>query len=301
MTMAGYLFETSRISDFSEMWHQRLHKLGLSYFHMVDCAHGKGDYIAIPTNARIRLQMNLMRLIKEFSINGIVCNVKNEPDNSGKIYGSLVERCFRSVSLWADAASHDGKVEFFFESGAKGAGYANAYFERNRRDPNSPVFKRYGGHTFISKEGNAGIQAADFLAWQYQNFTKKRTSLDLPRLDTRALLRHPHLISDECGEAPVKSVLQNIEESRAYKEVVYYMPKATRQQIEHGSVLIPSTDFTLFQGESKRKVVMACSSCFRALTDRIEISQMRNVIIKCFCGQHSFLPGQWDMRLLVQP
>ena len=68
ITVAGYLFESEKISLFYDQWHHELERYGLPYFHMVDCAHGMPPFNTMEKIERIRLQMKLMNLIKRFSI-----------------------------------------------------------------------------------------------------------------------------------------------------------------------------------------------------------------------------------------
>lgn len=291
ITLAGYLFESKRLDEFCEKWESELKKFDLPFFHMVDCAHGTGIFNKIEKSDRLKIQMNLMRLIKRYSVNGIVANIKNDRKNSGEGFRSLVVCAAESVVRWAMATTYTGKVGYYFEAGANGHGLVGDWFNDVARNPGSTGYYRYGGHSFLPKEGNPGVQAADLLAWQYHNYTKKRKKKDLARLDLRALLRHPHVIDDACGPPPRESSMQSVKASRLNNETVHYLPRATQKQIKTGAIIVMHHDFTPFIGRV-RCGILACPDCFRALAEGYPIAGIRGIIIKCWCGTHCLAPMQ---------
>jgi hypothetical protein len=290
LTLAGYLFESDRMEEFCNAWKTELAIYNLPYFHMVDCAHRSPPFE--------KMQMGLMHLIKRYSINGIVCNIKNRKSNSGGAYFEAARRAVNSAVKWADQTSYSGRIEYFLEAGAFGTGLLDCYFSESAANPASLLYGRYAGHAFIPKEGNPGVQAADLLAWQYQNYTKKRSTNDIARLDLRALLRHPHYIEDDCGALPRESKIQSVSAASKNIEVVYYLPKCDEDK--NGLTLAASKDFTnlYFLNGSNPRNVLACSNCLRALVGGVSIMEINSFIhgandklmIRCWCGTTCLIP-----------
>lgn len=287
MTLAGYLFEQARIDEFCEKWNAELKKFDLPFFHMVDCAHLAKPFDQLSRSESIRLQMKLMRLIKRFSISGIVCNIQNAKDNKGQTYEKVVQKALCLVSDWADASAFGGKIAYFFEAG-DGQGGANEWLNQVSQNPTLSTTHRYAGHAFLPKAGNPGVQAADLLAWQYHNFTKKRDKATLARLDLRALLRHPHMITDDCGELPRKSRSQSIEQSRTSIETVYYLPSVKEEDTHGRSVIVLCKDST-FMIQDNATIILACPNCFRAIGEGTKF-EFRNVIFQCYCKTYCDTP-----------
>jgi hypothetical protein len=257
---------------------------------MVDCAHRAWPFDKMDKVDCTRLQMRLMRIIKETAVTGIVQNIKNVQTNTGGSYFEAAKGAATTVVDWANKTAYNGKIDYFLESGANGKGEVDDWFGQVARDPKRQASYRYAGHSFIPKEDNPGVQAADLLAWQYQNYTKKRQTKNLARLDLRALLRHPHHMNDECGELPREPKIQTVEQSRTRRECIYYLPRASKNQIEHGSVLKPTADFTPVEGSNVGQV-LACPDCLRAVGEDISINFLINIVIRCFCGTYCFCPG----------
>jgi hypothetical protein len=295
LTLAGYLFEAERIDLFSVEWNALLSKYDLPYFHMVDCAPGNPPFHKLGKTDRTKLQMQL-QLIKRYSINGIVCNIPNINDNIGKSYLEGVRGAVRLALEWADKVSFAGNIAYLFEAGATGQGLADGHFQQIATDPASSAAHRYAGHAFLPKAGNPGVQAADLLAWQYHNFTKKRAKAGLARLDLRALLRHPHHMSDLCGDLPREPNIQSVEASRSRIETVYYLPAATHDEIAKAAIFHPKEDLTVMTGVNHGQV-LACPNCFRAVCEGVSVSDLwkklivdHYLMIRCWCGTYCRIP-----------
>lgn len=290
ITVAGYLFEAEKIDRFCDEWITLLRRNDIPYLHMADFAPGNAPFHKIEN--RTRLQMQFMRLIKSHSINGIVCNIQNDKSNNGLSYLTGAKGAVRAVLDWADKTAYDGKIAYFFEAGATGQGLVEGEFQRIAKDPAISASHRYAGHGFLPKEGNPGVQAADFLAWQYHNFTKKRAKADLARLDMRALMRHPHLINDKCGEPPRRSRAQSCGESRGRLEYVHYLPAITPEEAKGLSVLVAGADGfgIMVQGDAAPTGVLACPNCWRSLIESHH-NRVINMAFKCWCGTYSFKPA----------
>lgn len=292
LTVAGYLFEASRIDEFCSRWDAVLAEYGVPYFHMVDCAQKAKHFADMDRNDTIRIAMKLMRLIKWFSINGVVCNVPNVPANSRAHYFDAAQRAARMVSEWAEATTSSEPIAYFFEAGADGWGLVDGWFKEISKAPDSRSKYRYAGHASVPKEGNPGVQAADLLAWQYHNFTKKRAAKDLARLDLRALLRHPHAVADECGEPPRKSEFQSIRASRQRMETVHYLPTVDKNELAQHTVIKTGGDFNVFNSTEKPGLVLACPNCLRAVSEGFGPDQIRSIVIECWCGTFCLAPRQ---------
>lgn len=162
ITIAGYLFEQARIDRFCEEWERLLRLNDIPFLHMTDFAPGNPPYDKIPN--RTQLQMKFMRLIKSYSINGVVCNINNNIDNIGNSYAQCVDKAVSSVIKWADDTAYAGKIAYIFEAGATGHGLVEQRFSEIARCPSMAASHRYAGHGFVPKINNPGVQAADFLA-----------------------------------------------------------------------------------------------------------------------------------------
>lgn len=290
LTVAGYLFEADRIEQFCEEWEGLLAPYQLPYFHMVDCAHGAPPFKHMNRDDRNRLQTALMKLIKRFSVNGIVCNVHNSRDNAGQRYLNAVKAAARLIIEWADRTAYSGRIAYFLESGANGQNLTDGWFHEIAGAPGSVDYYRYAGHAFVPKVGNPGVQAADLLSWQYHNFTKKRVDNNLARLDLRALLRHPHAYSDACGEPPRESEVQSIDQSRRRIETVHYLPTITEETHAGEQIIAPVTDFTPIRSDGST-FVLACPGCLRAIWDGASKGTIKNIAIRCWCGTVCKLPA----------
>lgn len=289
LTVAGYLFDATRIGEFSDKWNELLMQHDLPFLHMKDFAPGKKyPFNKLSRDERVRLQMRFMKLIKTYTVNGIVYSLKNEKDNSGKYYNEAAKKAAYSAVEWANQTSFIGKVSYFFEAGAFGQKLLEAEFQAIASDPALSDAHHYATHGFIPKVGNPGVQAADFLAWQYNHYTGRREKKDVARLDFRALLRHPHKLSDECGQLPRDSAIQTIYESKFRLETVHYLPSIDPSKGRH-PIIEPNTDFTPFIGKTPG-IVLACSNCFRAIAEGIHPRQFSNIGIKCWCGNTCFIP-----------
>lgn len=288
LTLAGYLFEAQRIDRFCEAWDAVLAEYNVPFFHMVDCAHGAPPFDHLKKVDLIRMQMRLMRLIKRYSTNGVVCNISNNLDNAGSSYAEAVELALCTVMEWAEQTAFAGQIAYFLEAGAKGLGLVETIFGRISQDPARTAAHRYGGHAFKPKGGNPGVQAADLLAWQYHNYTKKRADAGVTRLDLRALLRHPHHISDKCGKPARDARLQSVEESQTRIETVYYLPTISEKEATQTTLLVAGSDFTFFESDWS-PVVLACPNCWRAVCE-MPLSHIQGIALKCWCGTYCYTP-----------
>lgn len=294
ITIAGYLFESDRVPEFCDRWNAVLNEYGLPYLHMVDFAPGVNEYAHLKNDpiTRSAIQTRLMRVLRRYSVNGIVINMENDTNRRGKSYFKACERAARTVITWANNTTYDGNIAYFFERGATGQGLLDEFFAR--LDDSQRKDFRCVSHSFLEKAGNPTVQAADLLAWLYQNYTKRRKKRDLARLNLRYLLRTPHLIVDDLGEPPRKSRCESISASHLRFETVYYLPRGAHDP--KGGNLIAKADITIFSGQTKGSI-LACPVCKRAVCEDVALGDFwtpNNVTptmqLLCYCGTWCSLP-----------
>jgi hypothetical protein len=202
--VAGYLFTTEQLQRFEVEWRDALDRLSIASFHMVDCAHGTGNFKGVPAPDRAELVKRLIGIIKRRAEIGIVASVRpadykpfvdGGPTGEFGAYILCLIWCVAGVSAWIGKHGLSGKVAYFFESGHQLQRGAN---EAMYRMANGERFRNlclYHSHTFIGKDGSKAIQAADLLAWQWHRewdnrFGKKRRTR---RLDFMNLLGMSHI------------------------------------------------------------------------------------------------------------
>jgi hypothetical protein len=335
LCVAGYIIEKEQALILNERWNKVLEEYGLPFFHMVDCAHNAWPFDHLTKNQCVQVQMKMMKLIKQHTINGVVATI-NKPDTKFCMppqfrhldaYTLMALLAIDEVQLWMHLTGFEGRATYFFEAGADGQGQANNAINelfqlKERRD-----HAAYAGHAFLPKRGNPCLQAADLLAWQFYNFTKKSIDQKAPRLDFRALMRHPHIVKhvgakemlskgiklgyditlteqqfqdvvDQSGQDyPI--TVQSVAESRVFKESVFYLPRV--KPTPNDATLMMDKDVPTFKGVD-RNLHLACPSCFRVIaydTHPLSIwknfspeSGVLNILCICrtLCGVPEILP-----------
>ena len=199
LCVAGYIIPENARQEFNEKWTETLQRKGLTHFHMVDCAHGNGEFAALSKNDRIYVQTRLIDLIKDSSARGIgamiVASVYEQlmpyHPNMGSAYNYCIWHCLEAAHLWIEELGTPVKIDYHFEQGHKSDGEADrimqfAFSKIGSRGPFG-----YASHTFVDKREVPGVQAADLLAWQM--YTDWRHGMEgRPRRKDFA-----HLISDK--------------------------------------------------------------------------------------------------------
>lgn len=292
ITVAGYIFEESRVQDFEEKWDQVLARFDVPFFHMVDCAHGNSPFDDLDKTERIKLQMVLMGLIKRYSVNGFVCHMDNAKQDG---YVPATQKCLDLVRSWCTTTKYEGDISYFFESGARGQGELDIFMSNLGSSDDLIHRYRYQKHAFLSKLNNPGVQAADFLAWQYQKYTKDRNTRSVGRLDLRALMRHPHVIYDSQGVPPKESAFRSVNKSRSFNESIHYLPR--REARPSDTVIAVMNDIVPLSGNIEGRH-LACANCFRVLVENSTPSEIfqrfavpNNLLLRCWCGRDSLVPA----------
>lgn len=174
LCVAGYVIEEGRVEEFNAKWTETLAQNGLSHFHMVDCAHGAGEFSDISKPDRVAVQTKLIELIRDTSARGVgamvVASVYDELMplhlNMGSAYNYCIWHCLEGVRLWIEERGSPIEVSYHFERGHASEGEADrimhlAFSDREARAPFG-----YTSHAFVDKRSTPGVQAADLLAWQ---------------------------------------------------------------------------------------------------------------------------------------
>jgi len=205
MCVAGYLFERSQAERLTVEWNAQLERFDLPFFHMVDCAHGSGEFSKLEKPERIELQTELIKIANKYARAGFSSTTLSEKFPALSILHPLqggLEQTFNSmfclsgVRRWADVLQYNGPISYFFESGNRPEqAEAGRFMNMICEDPVAREKFRYHSHAFIPKEGNPPVQAADLLAWQ--SYTDRRHALEAKprRADYVALLGPNRILS----------------------------------------------------------------------------------------------------------
>src|SRR5579863_4180303 len=221
MCIAGYVLDSEQCKKLDAEFAEVLHKHGLEFFHMGDCAHGakafktlsKPDRIAIARRMietiKLRVNVGVAVAIAEADYNAVV------PEKHRIFLGTAYTYCTQAVleliGQWADSKDFTGTIAYFFESGHANQSEANCFLHHIMTAPEHKrlqKFYRYGSHTFANKRDIRPLQAADILAWQWLKNHNLRPVKR--RMDFLSLMRAPHLfkhLNREQLEAQYKSTL----------------------------------------------------------------------------------------------
>lgn len=173
MCVAGYLLEAEESKVFTREWNSALSDLGLSHFHMIDCAHGIEEFGQISKQERIDLVIRLIAIINGRVERGLGAMIVAELYDKimphqimGSAYNYCLWHCLEGTRIWADEISYHGDIAYFFESGHKSQSAANRFMHDAFQSAAEKQPFRYLSHSFIDKKKFAPVQAADLLAWQ---------------------------------------------------------------------------------------------------------------------------------------
>ena len=174
LCVAGYLIEESRLAEFDIRWREVLAQKGLSHFHMVDCAHGSGEFSVLEKPARVEVQTQLIEIIRDTTARGVgamvVASVYDElmpfHPKMGSAYNYCIWHCLEGVRLWIEERASSIEVQYRFEQGHASDGEADRImrFAFSNLEGRAPF--GYSSHAFVEKRTTPGVQAADLLAWQ---------------------------------------------------------------------------------------------------------------------------------------
>lgn len=174
LCVAGYLIPEEFHKSFNSGWIETLQSKGLTHFHMVDCAHGNGEFTKLSKNDRIEVQTKLIEIIMDSAARGIgamlVSRVYDQlmpfHPNIGSAYNYCIWHCLEATRIWIEELGTDVEIDYRFERGHKSDGEADRIMTLAFSDLSGRKPFGYASHGFVEKRAAPGVQAADLLAWQ---------------------------------------------------------------------------------------------------------------------------------------
>jgi hypothetical protein len=199
--LGGYLLRSEEALFLEEKWQKAVRKARVPYFHMVDCAHGSGEYKLVSKEKRIKLASRCIELIRNYVEIGM-CFVMNPPKwglGSGReeidnVYGHASTMLLSYFADYIRKVDDDPKLSIVFESGHSTQHLARRAIENNmvlsKLFPNG----RAPSVTFAAKTEACLLQSADLFAWQAAKYIKDIVNNNgrKPRADFLALMRASH-------------------------------------------------------------------------------------------------------------
>lgn len=198
LCVAGYIFLEENVSPFEVEWKAMLEKYGLPFFHMVDCAHGRGAFRMLTPEQRIEAQKEAIELTKKYASKGIALSIDKAafPKIGAGIprlwttpYTFLCGQVLYGVRDWAQETGFYGEIEYVFESGADGE--VKAVEETTNALLTSietrQIF-RYGKHVRAKKTEAVQLQSADLLAWHWFTHNRRNQEGKGKRADFKNLI-----------------------------------------------------------------------------------------------------------------
>jgi len=180
--VAGFVAPTKMWEDFDKEWTERLRQDGLSYFHMVEFAHSKGEFKNGWRDDEPRRQALLRDLIgiilshisgKFVTVVEVAAFKKQLSEEIKrqfliKSYSLAGRTCAARIREWMKREWRYSKLEMVFEEGDEGVGALKDILVRDGFP--EPLFKpkrdRVTKAGELIKAANP-LQAADFLAYEY--------------------------------------------------------------------------------------------------------------------------------------
>lgn len=125
LCVAGYIFSKRNARLMSEEWKANLRRFGLSFFHMVDCAHGNKGFSDLNLEKRIAIQTKMIEIIKKRATHGFAVSVDIQAYNElmpswgpTKTPYAFCARCIiDEVGRWFFKTGFKGRSTYFFEAG----------------------------------------------------------------------------------------------------------------------------------------------------------------------------------------
>lgn len=182
LCIAGYIFTKQKAEALSVEWRSMLDKYSLSYFRMVDCAHGAGEFSNLTVIMRDKVARQAIELTKKYASRGLAVSLDKVAFSHfskqylwNTPYSLLAGQMLFGVRLWAEKSGHEGNVSYLFEAGADGAGDLVNAFGKIRADALLESEYRLGCVSFPKKRdlGAEPLQCADLLAWHWNTHQKR--------------------------------------------------------------------------------------------------------------------------------
>lgn len=204
LCVAGYLFEAADCRKFNVEWRSMLEDFELPYFHRAPCESGDPPFDKLNHVLRRAIRNRAAKIIMAHATCGIGVSV--EPASYEKImpkhalvgdaYTFCATGCFHAVRTWGDRHEYQGKIAYFFESGAPSQGAANKIMALRVAGPEGRKAYKYRSHSFLLKEQSTPLQAADILAWHWRDQCLRASSNTkihpdfVPLIDDRTFVWH---------------------------------------------------------------------------------------------------------------
>lgn len=182
LCVAGYIFTKERAVALAADWQAMLARIGVSYFRMVDCAHGAGEFAKLSPGARDNAARQAIALTKRHALRGIALSLDKVAFSQlppqaiwNTPYSFLAGQVLYGIRKWADENGHSDRVSYIYEAGAHGAGDLVEAFAKIKRTPDLAAEYRIGGVSFLEKteKGAEPLQCADLLAWHWNTYNKR--------------------------------------------------------------------------------------------------------------------------------
>jgi hypothetical protein len=202
LCVAGYLMSARQADRLRLEWNAVLAARKLPYFRMSECAHGNGTFANLTKSERIQVQTRMIQIIKRYTAHGLGVTV-----NEAEFYKYMTNRSLISdpytfcaqvllagVSSWLEGNKAVSGVGYHFESGHKNQRISNVVITTMFINEGAKRRHRYARHSFVSKEAEPAVQAADLLAWQWYTDRKRHMESKPRRKDCESLLKHSYKI-----------------------------------------------------------------------------------------------------------
>ncbi|MEM9085335.1 MAG: DUF3800 domain-containing protein [Pseudomonadota bacterium] len=192
--VGGYVMAATSAKKMERRWRARNQRFGVEPFHMVDCAHGSGDYKGTPKTKRAILVADLIAMIKKYTVCGFASAIPPQGRLGSFSDDAYSDSVFQCLALLTSIVKEQigGKPRFtvYLEDGHQSKGLAMKALEDFCED-NSSI----AGFGFYKKQDLCLLQAADLLVWQQTKFLKDQArNARPPRKDYLSLVEHPHKI-----------------------------------------------------------------------------------------------------------
>lgn len=176
--LAGYVFKPTAYKKFEVAWRRALltsEGRRLRHFHMTDLYAGKGEYAGLGIPERVRLLDEAVDAINAHAFLGVAVHFDRDefeemappwwPYAFGSIYAAAGQMCLQVTAYRLKQQQCHMPVFYVFEGGHKWRAQLDAFLTAFGQDKEARRRLRYDRHMFGEKDREAGLQAADLLAW----------------------------------------------------------------------------------------------------------------------------------------
>lgn len=199
LCLAGYVVESEAGKRLSDDWALMLERYGLPFFHMVDCVHGRPPFDGLTRKEQDEAERSAIRIMRTHINQCFVVSLMPEVFDRyvpaspliGSPYSVCIHACLGAAQAWADINAYRGDIAYFFESGHQSQSEANRIMTKIFSVPALRDKQRYVAHTFADKRKVFPLQAADIIAWLWNNECKRKMDTSRPqrRRDLNALMQ----------------------------------------------------------------------------------------------------------------